>query len=280
MELRRSKRHTSFRKRCISTTPNDRIRKVELESQIFILQKTMEIYNSNSTEYMQLIYLLGKLVNELQNLIYIPTSFHLLPPPPRKYKQIKEYDNFLTESEFRLGSTDNLKRLYTCLRVPQYFILDNGQKINGEEVFLYTLKRLLFPRRHQDMIEEFGGEITFWSRAFNRFIKHLRDQFLNKLVNSIVIWHNQFNIFANAIKNKLLKKELNFMENVQLLICGFIDDTQIETCTPGGGPTSGGQNAPRTDPIFQEAFYQGWTHIHGVKFQLEIFPNGMIGISK
>lgn len=38
-----------------------------------------------------------------------------------------------------------------------------------------------------------------------------------------------------------------------------------------------GPNAIRYDNDIQQAFYQGWKSVHGVKFQLIVFPNGMIG---
>jgi hypothetical protein len=47
------------------------------------------------------------------------------------------------------------------------------------------------------------------------------------------------------------------------------------TCRPGGGPARDGKNAPRNDPLIQQAWYNGWKKIHGLKWQTIDLPNGM-----
>jgi hypothetical protein len=47
----------------------------------------------------------------------------------------------------------------------------------------------------------------------------------------------------------------------------FIDCNCLETCTPGGGPAEDGENARRWDPLVQQAYYNGWKSIHGLKHQ-------------
>jgi hypothetical protein len=41
----------------------------------------------------------------------------------------------------------------------------------------------------------------------------------------------------------------------------------MSTCRPAGGPTTDGEDAPRWDPHIQEALYNGWKSIHGLKHQ-------------
>jgi hypothetical protein len=41
----------------------------------------------------------------------------------------------------------------------------------------------------------------------------------------------------------------------------------LETCTVGGGPAEEGADAARWDPLIQQAFYNGWKSIHGLKHQ-------------
>jgi hypothetical protein len=47
------------------------------------------------------------------------------------------------------------------------------------------------------------------------------------------------------------------------------------TCRPGGGPARDGANAPRNDPLLQQAWYNGWKKLHGMKWQTVDLPNGM-----
>lgn len=52
-------------------------------------------------------------------------------------------------------------------------------------------------------------------------------------------------------------------------VFGFIDNTTIETCRPGGGPAAPGVDAPRYEYLIQRAKH------HGLKFQSVVLPNGM-----
>jgi hypothetical protein len=61
-------------------------------------------------------------------------------------------------------------------------------------------------------------------------------------------------------------------------ICGFIDNTNQKCCRPGGGPVApGGVRAERHDFDLQKAFYSKYKHVHGLKWQTVVFPDGMIG---
>jgi hypothetical protein len=47
------------------------------------------------------------------------------------------------------------------------------------------------------------------------------------------------------------------------------------TCRPGGGPARDGVNMPRNDHLIQQAWYNGWKKLHGIKWQTADLPNGM-----
>ena len=47
----------------------------------------------------------------------------------------------------------------------------------------------------------------------------------------------------------------------------FIDCNCLEASRPGGGPTESGANAARWDPLIQQAYYNGWKSVHGLKHQ-------------
>jgi hypothetical protein len=43
----------------------------------------------------------------------------------------------------------------------------------------------------------------------------------------------------------------------------------------GGGPITGGEQAPRYPKLLQRAFWTGWKKLHGLKWQTVDLPNGM-----
>ena len=55
----------------------------------------------------------------------------------------------------------------------------------------------------------------------------------------------------------------------------FIDNTMIAMCRPGGGPVTGGEQAPRITKDLQQAFWTGWKKLHGLKWQTVLLANGM-----
>ena len=81
------------------------------------------------------------------------------------------------------------------------------------------------------------------------------------------------NSCSSKIAAKLATYDLNYDDN-SFTICGFFDDKCWKSCRPGG-PTEEGTNAPRTPLDIQQAFYNGWKSIHGLKWQTFDLPNGM-----
>ena len=57
-------------------------------------------------------------------------------------------------------------------------------------------------------------------------------------------------------------------------IAYFIDDTMFAFSRPGGNMTEG-PAAPRVPTEVQEAWYNGWKKLHGMKWQTVILANGM-----
>ena len=49
----------------------------------------------------------------------------------------------------------------------------------------------------------------------------------------------------------------------------------LAMCRPGGGPITGGVQAPRVDKLVQQAWWTGWKKLHGLKMQTVFMPNGM-----
>jgi hypothetical protein len=74
---------------------------------------------------------------------------------------------------------------------------------------------------------------------------------------------------------RVLAEEKGFRIGANPMPIGsFIDSTCISASRPGGGPDS---NDPtkRKNPLIQQAFYNGWKSIHGLKAQSVDLPNGM-----
>jgi len=57
-------------------------------------------------------------------------------------------------------------------------------------------------------------------------------------------------------------------------VFAFIDDTMMAFCRPGGNLDEG-PAAPRVPNDVQEAWYNGWKKLHGMKWQTIILANGM-----
>jgi len=57
-------------------------------------------------------------------------------------------------------------------------------------------------------------------------------------------------------------------------IIGIIDNTMKATCRPGGN-LAGGEAAPRVPLAVQQAWYTGYKHLHGLKWQTVLLANGM-----
>lgn len=194
----------------------------------------------------------------------IPTN---LPQQIRFNRTILYYESlqYRCESMFRFRGVD-LRQVYELLEIPPVVTLPNGSKLGGEEVFLFSLNRLVFPSRVTDRsIEEFGRENTVWSRAFTWFIHHVYERHVHLLNNNLQWWVQHFDSCARAIGDLLTKHGIIFPVGERNTIFGFIDDTLRRTCRPGA-----------EDNNVQRSFYNGWKKLHALKYQSVDLPNGMI----
>ena len=87
------------------------------------------------------------------------------------------------------------------------------------------------------------------------------------LTNMLHFWKPYLVDLAEKARLKLVSNGVP-SEPGNFRIIGFIDCTVIASCRPGGGPAEGGgAGAPRYNNYIQMAFYNGWKHHHGTKFQ-------------
>ena len=76
----------------------------------------------------------------------------------------------------------------------------------------------------------------------------------NLLTNNLEFWVPYMAECAHAIAIKCREKGCYFLPDL-VNVFAFIDNTMNSTCRPGGGPRRDGLNAPRNDPLIQQAFY-------------------------
>jgi hypothetical protein len=182
-----------------------------------------------------------------------------LPPLLRYNKSIQFYINQPTICEEKLRfEARHLRRVFNVLRIPAFVKLSNGSRMTGEEIFLFSLNRLSFPRRIVSAArEEFGRENSQWTRAFDWFINHILVTFKHLLFSNLPWWSDYFDAAARAVQSKMGEHGLLFPAGQRNNIAMFIDDTLRRTCRPG----------PVNAPDVQEAFYNGWKKCHCLKYQ-------------
>ena len=124
----------------------------------------------------------------------------------------------------------------------------------------------------------FGYGNTRVTRAVNAFIEWLCDNWSYLLRDNLEYWKDKIPEFAEKIREACVNnpKYPCPFEPGSFRVFGFIDNTMNASCRPAGGPARSGKNAPRNNRLIQQAFYNGWKKIHGLKWQTVDLPNGMI----
>ena len=178
----------------------------------------------------------------------------------------------LTANFFRFNRAD-LHTLRELLRFPARVKFDNGSKMSGEEVFLRGLYELASGEtKHKISTNMFGREWTIQSRAFSWFINHLYAEFAHLVTDSLDWWHKNgfFEMSRKAIFKKMSavlrssgKHDLLYEDT--LGVSHFIDRNCLPTSVVGRGPAEEGANAMRWSDEIQQAFYNGWKSVHGLK---------------
>ena len=157
--------------------------------------------------------------------------------------------------------------------------LENGMEFGTEEALLILLYRFTFPTRYIQLVPIFGRDHTSIGRVFNWMNKYIRLQHGHLVTNNLGYWKSSLEPFSEAIRLKVLEKsggQIHYNSG-DYLVCGFIDDTVIRICRPGGGPAEEGVNAERYNNLIQQAFFNGYKSCHGIKYQTVELPNGMCG---
>ena len=256
---RKTAKKLAYRSRYKAITSAEQVLRRKLKKVIYILLIKQKIEGTNDD-----LELVNKLfIAKYLSLTYSPDN-SLIQRRPNRYRTISSFLPSECFINFRFRSAE-LVRLYPLLKFPEECILDNGSKMQGEEVFLRGLYELASGENQELIVANvFGSEHTRQGRTFKYFILHIYDNF-HQLVHDNLEWwfRNRFaEKSATAIGEKL---DLGpFFRN---LVAVFIDCNCLPTEVVGGGPAENGANSMRWDELIQRAFYNGWKSVHGLKHQ-------------
>ena len=202
-----------------------------------------------------------------------------------KRKTITDFETSVDafSESFRFQNGNQLRQLINGFQIPQTVKIKT-YRFSGEEIILISLIRLAWPYRWSDVKLHFPDRSrNELSVAFYWFIDFMIVNWGYLILNNRQYWLPFFQSSAEHIRMKLasLPNEANrqFYDpanvNTGFSVALFIDNTILAMCRPGGGPTTGGEQAPRLPREIQQAFWTGWKKLHGLKYQTLIMANGM-----
>ena len=188
---------------------------------------------------------------------------------------------------YRFKSRQQLRELYTCLEIPEWFRLpDGGHKIHGEELLLMALERCVHGTRLIDLQQKYHIFHSVIGKSLNVFARWMQDNWGYLIHDNTEFWVPYLEDSRNAIVRKMREHYDVEVEDIDdqgrgFKIALFIDCMIIASSRTGGGPMTPGKFAERFPLLVQESFYSGWARVHGVKKQGMGMANGMaFNISK
>lgn len=140
--------------------------------------------------------------------------------------------------------------MYTHLRLPVEYELDNKSVVSGLEALIFALVRLSYPNRLTQHIDVFGRSSSMLSRIFNTVVSDIyeRSQRVMCLLNKT---HTNLEELAGLVEAKC-----------PLSSCvAFVDGTVRGVCRP---------------KQWQETVYNGHKRKHAIKYQSVMTPDGLI----
>lgn len=225
-----------------------------------------------------------KLLQQHDSIALIPYKqmWYKADKPDRKYITIDSLNDEEVPINYRFKNKCQLQRLYVGFQFPPILRTLKGEKFTGEEVFLCGIRRLSFPNRTVESYwkREFGFRHQDVSKAFNLFLGFIQLNWAYLLLDHLNFWKPYLKVFAESIRQVVVSMGCYFPpagSDNGFAVAAFIDNTMNATCRPAGGPARDGKNAPRNDRFIQQAWYNGWKKLHGLKWQTVDFPNGMNG---
>lgn len=148
-----------------------------------------------------------------------------------------------------------LNLLYDALKIPDSFTDVSRTRWSGMDGLLVLLRRLSYPNRLGDLVEEFGRSKPVLSLIFNTMLAWIWQHWSHLITdafNSPYFTPGRKDSYCRAIKNR---------SSVDLAIWGFIDGTVRPICRPGH---------------HQRVVYNGHKRTHALKYQIVTTPDGLI----
>lgn len=158
------------------------------------------------------------------------------------------------ERHFRFTNAE-LRRLCAVLRFPETMRSPGRVSWTGMEGLLIMLRRLVFPNRLGELVDEFGRSRFALSIIFNCTLTWMWQTWGHLLTDPFTRPYfsaDRVRAYSAAVKDK---------SGVDLNVWGFIDGTLRATCRP---------------IHHQRIFYNGHKRHHGVKYQAVTAPDGLI----
>jgi hypothetical protein len=187
---------------------------------------------------------------------------------PDRHRTLDSFSGPDFKAFFRYEKAD-LEKMMNLLRFPEKVILGNRQTATGETVFLRGLYELVSGERQYGIIRNvFGGSQPYQSLCFKYFITHMYDNFKH-LVNDNLRWWYENNYLEES--RAAIQRKINLPDNQYAM---FIDCNCLTCRVTGGGPAESGTNSVRWDKTIQQAFFNGWKSVHGLKHQTVDIAHG------
>lgn len=220
----------------------------------------------------------GKRQSEYENLYkivlvkYLRAHFMTEKEVETRMEQEANPDRHLTIDSFSDGDCkvffrflkSDLKELFEELNFDKCVVFVNRKTLSGEEVFLRGLYELVSGSSQYEIRRNvFGGTQGLQSFAFNYFINFMYGRYAHLVHDNLQWWYD--NGFMEESRAAIeAKMGMPLGSNEYAL---FIDCKCTSCQVTGGGPAEAGAGAPRWDTTLQQAFYNGWKSIHGLKHQ-------------
>lgn len=282
--LRPSIKQLSVRRRHLGITSRGKLEAKALKRALDRVLSAIGELQAVGASALSLIKLYSLILDRYKEVALIPVHVLRQPLPKITRKGLRIAD--LKEEElhihFRFRTKQQLYRLLDGFQFPDTMQAGKMRPFTREEVLLVGLYRLARPTRLVDAGFQFmfGFNEVEVSLAFQLFLNHLVDNWAYLLKDNMAYWKPKLPEFATAIRNKLYEKYNCYFPPVEepaggFRVFGFIDNTMNASCRPGGGPARDGTDSPRNDRMLQQAWYNGWKKLHGMKWQTVDLPNGM-----
>jgi hypothetical protein len=256
IHFRKIARKLSIRSRHKALTSHEQVRLRKLRMLICTLIVTIDHESDEETRnnVKDIIYLLCCVTISIAQDYSVPNS-----RPMHKVIRVSNFDPDFIYNNLRFRVEDLLLMIEE-LHLPEYVLLGNRSVMHREEVVIRGLFELSNGTKHVTCMQIFGRHPSDQSRAFKFFINYIYEGYHKLVNNNLEWWH--INGFMRG-SYELIQNKVNVAHDEYFAL--FIDCNCMETCTPGGGPKDDGIS--RWDPLIQQAFYNGWKSIHGLKHQ-------------